>query len=249
VEVLDMNAIVRYSAMLLVLAAAIPAFSDDQEKANKEVVKVTAMATDATGRGIVSRALADVMGVKRPELLQQRQAMNLNYGALFVAEELIESGAKPEDLVAQLKSGKTITQVANDMKANWKQIGADGKKLNARIDDGIYKHFVNEKADKQRDLDEKYEVAHDVVPADASVDLPKSDLEAAAERFGMWRDRAAAAHGTHHVMSVAEEQAAYSDHDRAGGPGGSPGGTSANGGNGSEGTPAPAAGGGRMGPN
>ena len=93
-----MNPIVRYCAVLLVLAAAMPAFSDDQEKANKEIVKVTAMATDATGRGIVSRAMADVTGVKRPDLLQQRQAMNVSYGSLFVAEELIKSGAKPEDL-------------------------------------------------------------------------------------------------------------------------------------------------------
>jgi hypothetical protein len=244
-----MNPIVRYCAVLLVLAAAMPAFSDDQEKANKEIVKVTAMATDATGRGIVSRAMADVTGVKRPDLLQQRQAMNVSYGSLFVAEELIKSGAKPEDIAAQLKSGKTITQVANDTKANWKQIGADAKKLNAKIDDGIYKHFVNDKADKQRDLDEKYDITHDVVPADASVDLPKADLEAAAERFGMWRDRAIAAQGSHHTMSVAEQQAAYSDHDRAGGPTGNGATGAAAGGNGGVGTAAPAAGGARTGPN
>jgi hypothetical protein len=65
----------------------------------------------------------------------------------------------------------------------------------------------------------------------------------------MWRDRAAAAQGTHHVMSVAEEQAAYSDHDRAGGPTGTAGGSAAAGGSGSVGSAAPAAGGARTGPN
>jgi hypothetical protein len=240
-----MNPIVRYCAVLLVLTAALPAFSDDQEKANKEIIKVTAMAWDATGRGVVSRAMSDVIGVKRPDLLQRRRSNNLNYGALFVAEELIKSGAKPDEVVAQLKAGKTITQVANDQHANWKQIAADAKKLNAKIDDGLYKHFLNDKADKQRDLDEKYDVAYDTVPADHDVDLPKSEIQAAAERYTLWKDRAAAASGKHHIMDTAEQQAAYTDHDRNGGPAGTPG----VGGNGSVGTAAPAAGGARTGPN
>ena len=83
-----MSPIVRYCVVLLVLSAAMPAFSDDQEKANKEIVKVTAMAWDATARGAVSRAMCDVTGVKRPDLVQLRQSMDLNYGALFVVEEI-----------------------------------------------------------------------------------------------------------------------------------------------------------------
>jgi len=240
-----MNLIVRYCAVLLVLTAAMPAFSDDQEKASKELVKVTAMAWDATGRSIVSRAIADATGVKRPDLLQQRQTMNLSYGSLFVAEELIKSGAKPDDIAAQLKSGKTITQVANDQHANWKEIAADAKKLNAKIDDGIYKHFLNGKADRQRDLEDKYDVARDVVSADRDADLPKTEIEAAADRFSLWKDRAVAAGGHHHELDTAEQQAAYDDHDRNGGPVG----TAGTGGNGSVGTPAPAAGGARTGPN
>jgi hypothetical protein len=238
-----MNPIVRYCVVLLVLIAAVPAFSDDQEKANKEIVKVTAMAWDATARGVVSRAVSDVTGVKRTDLVQSRQSMNLNYGALFVAEELIKSGAKTDEIAAQLKAGKTIAQVANDQHANWKQIAADAKKLNAKIDDGLYKHFLNDKPDKQRDLDDKYDVAYDTVAADH--DVPKPDLEAAAERYSTWKDRAIAAGGNHHVMDTAEQQAAYSDHDRAGGPVGTPGAS----GNGSVGTTAPAAGGARTGPN
>ena len=244
-----MNPIVRYCVVLLVLIAAVPAFSDDQEKANKEVIKVTAMAWDGTGRGIVSRAMADMLGVKRPDLLQQRQTMNVSYGALFVAEELIKGGAKVEDIAAQLKAGKTITQVANDLHGNWKQIAVDAKKMNAKIDDGIYKHFLNEKGDKQRDLEDKYDVAYDTVPADHDVDLPKSEIEAAADRFNLWKDRAITAQGNHHTMDTAEQQAAYSDHDRAGGPGGNPGGTKGAGGDGGVGTAAPAAGGARTGPN
>jgi hypothetical protein len=61
---IGMSPIVCICAVWLVLMAAVPAFSDDQEKANKELIKVTAMATDATGRGVVSRAVSDVTGVR-----------------------------------------------------------------------------------------------------------------------------------------------------------------------------------------
>jgi hypothetical protein len=244
-----MHRIVRSLAVLFVLAAALPALADDQEKANKEINRVRAMAVDATGRAVVSRALSDVTGVKRPDLLQQRQAMNLDYGSLFLAEELIKSGVKPEDLAVQLKSGKTITQVANDQHANWKQVAADAKKLNSKIDDEIYKHFLNDKADRQRDVEDKYEVSRDAVLADSSVDLPKAEIEAAAERFNLWKDRAITAGGNRHVMDTAEQQAAYTDHDRNGGPVGNGAQGAAAAGNGSVGTPAPAAGGARTGPN
>src|ERR1039458_6880260 len=176
-----MNPIVRYCTILLVLTAALPAFSDDQEKANKELVKVTAMATDPTGHGAVSRALSDVPGVKRADLLQQRQTLNVSYGSLFVVQELLKSGAKMEDIAAELRAGKTITQVANAEHANWKLIAADAKKLNAKIDDGLYKHFLNPAVDKQRDLDDKYDVMRDTVSADRDADLPRSEIQARSE--------------------------------------------------------------------
>jgi hypothetical protein len=244
-----MHRIVRSLAVLSVLAAALPVLADDQEKANKEIIRARAMAVDATGRAVVSRALSDVTGVKRADLLLHRQSMNLDYGSLFVAEELIKSGVKPEDLTVQLRSGKTIALVANDQHVNWKQLAADAKKLNSKIDDCLYKHFLNVKADKERDLEEKYDVSRDAVPADSTVGVPKPEIEAAAERFNMWKDRALAAGGSHHVMDTAEEQAAYSDHDRAGGPVGNGAAGAAAGSNGSVGTPAPAAGGARTGPN
>jgi hypothetical protein len=240
-----MNRIVRYCAIVVVLTAAMPAFSDDQEKANKELVKVTAMATDPTAHAVVSRAVCDVMGVKRSEMVQQRLDLNVSYGSMFVVEELLKSGAKMEDIAAQRKAGKTIMQIANDQHANWKLIAADAKKLNAKIDDGLYKHFLNPAADKQRDLADKYDVTGDTVAADRDADLPKPEIQAAAERYNLWKDRAEADKGHHHVMDTAEQQAAYDDHDRNGGPMGTPGAA----GNGSPGTPAPAAGGARTGPN
>jgi len=237
-----MNPIVRYCAVLLVLTAAMPAFSDDQEKANKELAKVTAMAMDMTGRAVVSLAVSDVTGMKRPDLVQQRKAMNLNYGALFVAQELIKSGAKPDDIAAQLKAGKTITQVANDQHANWKELAADAKKLNSKIDDCLFKHFLDGKAEKQRDLDDKYDIKIDTLAVDLLA--PKPDLEAAGERFNSMKDRAAKAAPPHGGMDDATEQAWRSDHVRNGGPTGTPGSTQGvSGGSGSAGIAAPGLGG------
>lgn len=242
-----MHSLIRYCAILLVLAAAIPACADDQDKANKEIAKIAAIAWDGTGRSVVNRAEADMMNVKRLDLVQDRQNMDINYGSMFLVLELVKGGAKMDDIAAQLKSGKKIGEIAKELHPDWKAITADAKKLNTKIDDGLYKHFLNEKADNQRDVADNYAVANDNVSEDHKIE--KSDIDAAAERFTMWKDRAIAAAGKRHDMDTAEQQAAYVDHDRNGGPTGTSGGSSAAGGSGGVGTPAPSGGGGRMGPN
>ena len=174
-------------------------------------------------------------------------ALSINYGSMFIVLELVKGGAKMDDIAAEFKAGKRIGEVARDQHADWKLIAADAKKLNAKIDDGIYNHFLKPKVDAQKDADDKYVVANDNIPEDHNVE--KADIDAAAERFGKWKDQAIAAAGKRHEMDTAEQQAAWVDHDRNGGPVGTSGGTAAAGGNGSVGTAAPSGGGGRMGPN
>ncbi|HET9995290.1 MAG TPA: hypothetical protein VFQ18_07790, partial [Candidatus Acidoferrum sp.] len=65
---------------LLVLTAAlsaVPAFSDDQQKAEKQIRKISAMATDVNARSIVSRSMSDMLKVERNQLQRERRAMNL----------------------------------------------------------------------------------------------------------------------------------------------------------------------------
>ena len=45
--------------------SAIPAFSDDQQKAEKQIRKISAMATDVNARSIVSRSMSDMLKVER----------------------------------------------------------------------------------------------------------------------------------------------------------------------------------------
>lgn len=211
-----MKSLLRYLPIILALSVSLPALADDQQKAEKQVNKVTAMATDATGRRVVSMTVSDSLNMKRPDIVQERRETGLNYGHLFIAHQLAANGAKMSDITSQLKAGKNIYQIGNDQHANWKQIAADAKKLNSKVEDNLYKHFVNDKADKARDLADKYDPNFDGVKADNEVS--KEELAAAQDVYILWRDRAAGRKGS--SLDTADERAAREGHDhiRSGGP-------------------------------
>jgi len=196
-------------AALLVLQAAGSVFADDQQKAQKQVNKITAMATDVIGRRIVNMSMSDILNVKRPELAQERRDMGLNYGSLFIAHELVAAGAKMTDVTTQLQAGKNIFQIARDQNADWKRIAANAKKLNSKIDENIYKHFLNPKADRERDDADKYDVMSDGIKSDA--DVTPQEIDEAQERYISCRDRATPPMGGR--LDSATEQAARNGHD------------------------------------
>lgn len=212
-----MKSSLRSFFFVLAMTVALPALADDQQKAEKQVNKVTAMATDATGRRVVSMTCSDLLNMKRPDVVQQRHETGLNYGHLFIAHQLIANGAKMSDIASQLKAGKNIYQIGNDQHANWKQIASDAKKLNSKIEDNLYKHFLNDKADKARDLADNYDPNFDKVKADG--DVSKEDLASAQDVYILWRDRATSGR-TDTALDTADERAARQGHDhvRNGGP-------------------------------
>ena len=192
------------SVTLLALAIALPAFGDDQQKADKQLHKITALATDATGRRVVSVTVADALEAKRPDLVVERRNMNVNYGDLFVAHVLVKSGAKMDDIAAQLKAGKKMGQIASEQHADWKQIGADAKKLNAKVEDNLYSHFLNGKPLAERDAAEGYDPMIDGVAADN--DISKDEIADAERTYLLWRDRADQKKGSN--LDTASEKAA-----------------------------------------
>lgn len=197
-------------ALLLVLVAALAVNSaaDEQQKARKQLDKVTAMASDATGRRVVSKTVSDYLSVKWSDLVSQRRTLNLNYGGIFVAHQLLQSGAKMEDIAAQLKSGKDIWKIADEQHADWKKISNEAKKLNGKLDDNLYKHFLNSKADNERDTLENYDPNFDGVKAD--LDVTKEDLAAAQDRYLFWRGRAVIKDAK---LDTSTEKAARQGHD------------------------------------
>jgi hypothetical protein len=171
------------------------------------------MATDKTGRSMVSMSMADKLKVARPAMVAERRRMGLDYGSFFVAHALLAAGAQMTQLLSELKAGKTIWQIGNQQHANWGQIAADAKKQNSKIEDYIYRHFLNKKnsdADQLRDLADKYDPALDAVRTDFMV-TPQEMVDAQA-RYIFWRDQAGKLTGLGRTMTPAEEQAANMDH-------------------------------------
>ncbi len=192
------------SVALLALAVSVSASGGDQQKAEKQLRKVTAMATDGTGRRVVSITVADMLGAKRPDLVNERRTMGINYGDLFLAHTLVKNGAKMEDIAAQIKAKKSMADIANDQHADWKQIAADAKKLNSKVEDNLYKHFVNGKADLARDQADKYDPTFDGVAADN--DVSKDEIAEAGDTYQKWHDQAAKNVGA--TLDMSTEKAA-----------------------------------------
>ena|SRR5579871_3903026 len=176
-----MKSVTRFLIVLVAIAVALPALADDQEKAQKEIKKISAIATDANMRSIVNASMSDALSVKRLDLVKERHDLNLNYGGLFLAHQLTAGGAKMEDISAQLKAGKNIFDIANDQHANWKQVNDAAKKLNKKIDDNMGKWFQNNKKQAQQDQADGYVAQQDGVPADS--DVSKAELADAQTRY------------------------------------------------------------------
>ncbi len=203
-------------SLLLSVTISAVASGDDRQKAEKQVRKITAMATDRIGRRMVSMSIADTLKIPRPDLVEERCRIGLDYGSFFIAHELVAIGVKMTDIVSALSSGKTIWQIGDEQHANWNQIAADAKKQNSRIEDYIYRHFLNKKndeADQDRDRAEKYDIARDAVRTDFNV-TPQEMVDAQA-RYIFWRDEAGKAQGSGGHMTAGDMMAARMDHARA----------------------------------
>lgn len=175
--------------------AALPALADDQAKTEKQLSRITAMATDLTGHRVVSITIADYFQVKRAELVQQRLENNLNYGALFLARQLMASGVTAQELSAELRGGKTISTIANAHNADWKKIFGESKKINGKIERHLYEHFFDARDDRQRDKDDGYALLKDSVKADEEVG--SDDVLVAADAYTRARDLAMQRPGRH----------------------------------------------------
>jgi len=213
-----MKKLVGYFACVCVLLLALPAFGDDQQKAQKEINRITAMATDFDGRRVVNMSIAEMFKATRPSLVTLRVQTGLSYGALFVAKEVQKSGAQDSDILAKLKSGNSIADIANQQHLDWKQVAEDAKRLNTAIDQNLYEFFLGHKGTVAQDTADKYDVHFDGVKADA--DVSKQDIATAQDRYLHWRDRAELAQGKGRdkKMSYGDERIADMDHVSGGGP-------------------------------
>ena len=216
-----MSRSLKYIALILALLSALPSLADDKQKATKELDKITAMATDGTGRRTVNVSMAEMLNAKRYDLMMERRDHELNYGALLVAHQLMNSGTKMEDISAKLKAGKTIYQIADEQHLDWKKVAEQAKTLNEKIDDNLYKHFAATPQKAKQDekaLDDaaNYNLIYDGVKADS--DVSQSDIAKAQDRYLLWRGKGEEYAKRANKLNTADEKAAYRDNVRSGGP-------------------------------
>ena len=211
-----MNHFAWVLSLLFLVTTSVVASSDDWQRAERQVRKITAMATDKTGRQMVSMSVADTFKLSRPDLVKERRRLGLDYGSFFVAHELLADGVTLTEITSELKAGKTIWQIGDERHADWKRIAADAKRQNTKIEDRIYRHFLNKKnyeADEERDFSDKYDITQDAVRTDFNV-TPQEMIEAQA-RYIFWRDEASKMEGPSGFMTPAQRMAAGLDHTAA----------------------------------
>jgi hypothetical protein len=175
-------------ASSLSLFLASPSYGDDHQKAQKQLHKLVAMATDATGRRIVSITVADSLGVSRMQLMAERKSMNLNYGDVVLLHALLGSGVAASEIGSQVKANKNLDQIAEEHQSDWKQLEKNAKKLFDKVQDNLYQHFINPRATSLRDSSDSYSAVVDGVPADSQVS--KEEIAEAERAYLVWRDRA-----------------------------------------------------------
>jgi hypothetical protein len=206
----------RLVLLFAFLIVVVPALCDDQQKVQKEITKFTAMAADFDGRRVVNVSMSEMFNVPRAELVQQRAKTGLNYGGLFLGQELMKKGMAQADLATKLQAGVKIADIANLEHLDWKQVMDDAKKLNGEIDKNLYNFFLGKKVTPAQDAADKYDVHYDGVKADA--ELTPQEIASAQDRYLTWKNRAASVQKKDHRLSYGDERVAYSDHVANGGP-------------------------------
>jgi len=202
----------------LVALASAPAFADDQAKAQKQLDRITAMASDLAGRRAVGITMSDALSVNRQDLVKFRKLYNLNYGSLFLAQQLTVLGMSSDELDKQLKRGDTIFAVANAQHVDWNKVLSEAKKLNGRVERHLFEYFFDSRPDHKRDLDEGYSITTDSVRADD--DVSADAIDSAADAFARARDWALQRPGRHveQGMNAADELQFRRDHARENAP-------------------------------
>lgn len=185
----------RLKVTILVLVIGIVAAqafaASDRQKTEKQINRISAMAADLTGRRAVNLSMSQQLSVSRQDLVAQRRANNITYGTLFLLRQVTSSDEAFNQAVAQIKTGKQPFDVAEASHVDWKAVGNAAKKLNSKIEDNLYKYFVNN--DSEVSAGDKtsvgaYDPAFDSVMADSEVS--KQDLAEAQDTYLFWRGRA-----------------------------------------------------------
>ncbi len=109
--------------------------SKDAKKLDKELKRVTLIATDVDGRRAVNRVMAKQLGVSGKQLIDARRETGFVYGQLFGAHEMARvAGLTFNQVAEQVKQQHSWLDIGEPHQVDLKEILTSAKKLNKEID-------------------------------------------------------------------------------------------------------------------
>jgi len=185
---------ISVSASLL-LCTAVAFAATDQQKTQRELSHISALSSDAATRPVVNAEIAKELNTDRVRLVAERQDMSLSYGNLYLLSELLKGGAKLDDVAAQLKSGKSIADVANASKIDWKKVQKDTKDFEKKLEKSLYDSMVAAKQVKSAKAEpDAYNARADWFPFDQK-SYDNDDIAWAMTTYTHAKEKAASAKG------------------------------------------------------
>ena len=134
----------RITFLLVLIAATTLGFAaSPQEKAQRELSHISALASDASTRAVVNEQVAKVLGQERAKVVDERKELHLSYGNLYLISELTKNNTSFDDIAAQIKAGKSVTDIANAQNADWKKIANDVKAFQKTLQNALVASMEN----------------------------------------------------------------------------------------------------------
>lgn len=173
---------------LVAISPALWAGGNEKEarRLDKEIKKISLVAVDLDGRRVVNRVMAQQLGVSREQLVEERKQTGLIYGRLFEAHEMARlEGLVFGQVARQMKQGHYLLEISEQHHADLKEILADAKKLNKKIDEELDRLEDGIEDEQSEDTAASYDPSDDSLDADI-VDFSPTDI---AQAFNQVHNR------------------------------------------------------------
>jgi len=178
----DMLKRTTFSLIAFLLVASVLQASKeekDAKKLDKELKKISLTAAVLDGRRVVNRVMAQQLSVSRKQLVNERRKTGFVYGQLFGAHEVGQLGGMKFDQVAQLMNGgHSLLELSDQHNVDLKQILADAKSLNKKIDRELNRVANGEEDEQADDSADSYDPSDDSLTADTSGFTPAQVAQA-----------------------------------------------------------------------
>jgi hypothetical protein len=156
---------------LVLLAPTLRASKEEKQakKLDKELKKISLTASVADGRRVVNRVMAEQLGVSRKQLVAERRKTGFVYGQLFGTHEVGRLASLKFDQIAeQMKQGHSLLGISEQHNVDLKEILADAKALNKRIERELDRVANGDENEQAEDTADSYDPSDDSLSADTA---------------------------------------------------------------------------------